>query len=344
MKTPGYVTIIRLSSVGDIVLATPVAAALRSAYPNAQISWVTDIHYLDLVRNNPHIDRAVGYDYLGKHRGPIGMSRLAAELKPVDLLIDLQHKVRSVLLSLHIRPTVRRVWVKRRGLQSLQALTGRKPLLRGPHQISRYLSVLEDDLQNIHDTGTCLVVPPKHKDAARNLLGNPDEEQPVVALFPGGRHATKRWPIAYMIRLADRIQAAGCNVAILGSHEERPLIDAVVRGMHVLPGLVHAGGSLGLLAGLLSLCRVVVSPDSGPAHMAGALGVATVVLFGPTSPERWAPVGPKVRILSAGVACSPCSNYGGSTCPVGTLECMQALDPDGVWQTIAAALDEVQSP
>lgn len=340
MQTPGRILVIRLSSVGDVVLATPIAGVLKHLYPKAHITWLVDADYVDLVRNNPDIDRVVGFDYMGKHRGPSGIRVLAEQLRPVDLLIDLQHKVRSVMVSVYLRPAQRKVWIKRCSVKSLKVLFGKSMILRGPHQVKRYLSVLEVDTEKIDVPLPFLRAGDEHRQEVIRLLEARPGAASLVALIPGGRHATKRWPLEYMTRLADIIQAQGHDVIILGSSEETSLIRAVASGMKKAPRLAHGGSSLGVLAGLISSCRVVVSPDSGPAHMAAALKVPVVTLFGPTSPERWAPLGQESRVLSADVSCSPCSNYGSATCPVGTMECMRALDPDHVWLSVKQVLAE----
>jgi ADP-heptose:LPS heptosyltransferase len=127
---------------------------------------------------------------------------------------------------------------------------------------------------------------------------------------------------------------------LLGGRDDGSLTGAVVNSMKTEPAQVHTGGSLGRLAGVLSRCRAVVSPDSGPAHMAGALGVPVAAVFGPTSPERWAPMGPRVKVLRRELACSPCSNHGGASCPVDTMECMNELEPEDVWKGLKELLAE----
>ena len=150
-------------------------------------------------------------------------------------------------------------------------------------------------------------------EAARKDLDGDD----FVGIVAGAQHRTKTWPVRHSAALADRCQQAGYRAALLGG---------------------HTGGSLGQLAGILSRCRAVVSPDSGPAHMAGALGVPVVAVFGPTSPERWAPRGPRVKVVRLELPCAPCSNHGGASCPVDTMECMNDLGPEKVWEGLTDLL------
>jgi lipopolysaccharide heptosyltransferase II len=333
MNDPDHILLVRLSSVGDIILATPAAALLRLRYPRARITWLVDAGYLDLVRQNPHIDEAVEFDYTGSHRGPVGVRRLADQLKPVDLLVDLQHKVRSLMLSAYLRPAQRRVLVKRRGFGIIKALIGQDAILGAPHQVERYLQVLQV-------TGDApapvLIASEEEQEAAKSSLDGDD----FIGIVTGARHPTKTWPVRHTAALADRCHEAGYRVALLGGEEDGSLTGAVVNSMKSRPEYVRTGGSLGQLAGVLSRCRVVVSPDSGPAHMAGALGVPVVVVFGPTSPQRWAPQGPRVKVVRRELACAPCSNHGGASCPVDTYECMNKLGPEEVFAGLKGLLAE----
>jgi len=333
MNDPGHILLVRLSSVGDIILATPVAARLRLRYPRARITWLVDAGYLDLVRGNPHIDQAVEFDYTGEHRGPGGVRKLAEQLKPVDLLVDLQHKVRSLMLSACLHPSERRVLVKRRGFGIIKALIGQDAILGAPHQIDRYLQVLGDEMTG-EAPEPVLIASEEEQEAARSNLGGDD----FIGIVAGARHPTKTWPVRHTAALADRCHQAGYRVALLGGQEDGSLTRAVVNSMKTGPGHVRTSGSLGQLAGVLSCCRAVVSPDSGPAHMAGALGVPVVAVFGPTSPERWAPRGPRVKVVRRELACSPCSNHGGASCPVDTFECMNELGPEEVFKALADLL------
>ncbi|MBN2496389.1 MAG: glycosyltransferase family 9 protein [Deltaproteobacteria bacterium] len=327
------ILLVRLSSVGDVLLATPVATELRRRHPDARISWLVDRGYGELVRCHPDVDAVCEFDFAGRHRGPAGIRRLATELGPVDLMIDLQHKLRTMLLKTCLRPAESRVWIKRHGMEALRALAGKDSILQGPHQIQRYLQAADLDGDPIGERRPVLRLDPEWQREAEALVGSwASDGRPLVALLPGARHETKRWPLRHMAGLADRCCQAGLGVALLGGEEDAGPIRSLADCMQHAAAGVRAGGGLGLLAALLAACRAVVAADTGPAHMAAALAVPTVVLFGPTSPERWAP--PGARVLRLGLACSPCSNHGGAVCPLGTHECMQALTPDRAWEAL----------
>ncbi len=339
MSDPAHILLVRLSSVGDVLLATPVARALRQRYPQARLSWLVDAGYEPLLTGNPHLDRVVTFDHSGRHRGPAGIGRLAAELGRVALLVDLQHKLRTAVLAARLRPAERLTLVKRRGWGLVRAMLGRDAVLGAPHQIWRYLALLDVAPASAGQEPPRpeLVCDPDAGGRVRDRLAG-SVRRPRVGLVPAARHATKAWPLVHWRALAERCQRAGWSVVLLGGDGEAALAAAI--GRDLAPGgwTALAGGDLAALAAALAACDLVISPDSGPAHMAAALGVATLVLFGPTSPARWAPIGPRVEVLRQQLACSPCSNHGGQSCPLGTLDCMRQLRPERVWQAAGSML------
>ena len=336
---PEQILMVRLSSVGDVLLATPVAAWLKHRYPQARLRWLVDAGYEDLVTHNPHVDEVVSFDYTGRHRGPSGIRRLAAELKPVDFMVDLQHKLRTGLLARRLKPTRRKVLVKRRGMDLVRAMMGRDTIFRGPHQVERYFAILEQDVADPSLPAPLMKVAHERLTQMRQGLTDRLGSGPLVGLVVGAKHATKCWPRARYLELAKLCLAQDLGLVLLGGIDDLVAVETLAAQ---LPGdrvVVRAGGSLMDLACNLAACRAVVSPDSGPGHMAGALGVGLVSLFGPTSPERWSPQGSRVEVVRLPLACSPCSNHGGSTCPVGTLECMRSLSAELVFEALDRVLE-----
>lgn len=337
-----HIVLVRLSAVGDVVLATPVAARLRQSYPRAEITWLVDPAFRELIAGNPAVDRITVFDHRGKHRGMAGIRRLAKEMGGVDLWVDLQRKLRTVLLASLLKPAERRTLVRRRGMAVLRALVGRDTVLGAPHQVLRNLSVL--GLPPLGEELPCpsptmaLSEPVRAK--AEEMIACTRHRGPLIGVFCGAAHATKNWPVPHVARFADRCLREGLGVALLGGRREELLVQSIAKAMNTQPTLVHAGGGLAFLAGLLAHCRAVVSPDSGPGHMAAALGVRVVSLFGSTSPQRWAPVGPHCRVVRNQLGCSPCSNHGRARCPLNTMECMWGLDPEKVWEAMTPLLAE----
>jgi heptosyltransferase-2 len=149
--------------------------------------------------------------------------------------------------------------------------------------------------------------------------------QTLWGIAPATRWATKRWPLARFAELAASAVREGAEILLLGGPADRGVLDEI--GRELGPALIGdtAGCTVAGLAAAIAACNVVISNDSGPAHLAAALGRPLVVLFGPTAPGRWAPTGKAVRVLYENLSCSPCSNHGGDRCPIGTHACLETI-------------------
>jgi heptosyltransferase-2 len=162
-----------------------------------------------------------------------------------------------------------------------------------------------------------------------------------VALAPGSIWATKRWPAAHFVGLAKLLVDAGWALALIGGTQDRSLCDQIsdaVGGKHAL----NAAGALNLLqsAELIRRSDALVSNDSAPMHLASAMRVPVVALFGPTIPGfGFAPLGPRdIVVERRSLSCRPCSIHGGTKCPIGTFECMIAISPGEVFRAVESLL------
>src|SRR5712692_404602 len=171
-------------------------------------------------------------------------------------------------------------------------------------------------------------------DAALRAQGL-DPRQPLLGISPGANWETKRWPAERFAGLARRALAQGLQVAVQGSDEE---LDLGRRIAEAAPGSVDLSGKLDLraLGGFISRCSAFVANDSGPMHMARALGVPTLSFFGSTDPGMFEFRGHSA--LFAGVECSPCSFFGRSRCPRGHFRCMLELTEQRAWDALAPLL------
>jgi ADP-heptose:LPS heptosyltransferase len=246
-----------------------------------------------------------------------------------------------------LRPIKRQALVKRKGMQVVKALAGQDEVTQAPHQVVRNLRLLDSRVPDLPVEGATpmtfwpvlqLQGPEKKRvsDEVRALAG----PGPLIGLIPGARHGSKRWPVAHLAAVGDDCIRRGYGVMALGGLGDTERVKALCETMTTRPLAETSKGSLRRLACLLAACDVVVSPDSGPAHMAAAMGVGTVAVFGPTSPARWRPVGPNVQVVRSNVDCSPCANYGTSACPEKHHACMNDLHPEAVMNAVVRCLAE----
>ena len=174
--------------------------------------------------------------------------------------------------------------------------------------------------------------------AAQSLAADALERvrPPVVAIAPGARWATKRWPAERFAAVADALAADGASIVLAGGPGDREAFAAFRANLTAPVAADLSPLPLDALAAALSKARLLVACDSGPVHLASAVGTRALALFGPTSTIRWGPP-PPGRALTLGLSCAPCSNHGGDFCPEGHHRCLADLAAD----TVVAAAREL---
>lgn len=322
---------------GDVVMATPGFRALRAAHPSARIAVQIRPGLAPLVAGAPWFDEVL--PLASYHRGVTALVREGRALRKrprFDLGVCLPDSFAAALL-------LRCAGVRRIVGYATQA---RLPLLdvavRPPSGwIARerhVLGLVEAIGCPARGTGLELFVTPREEEAAATLLTRHGiaAGEAIAALAPGASYGpSKLWPAESFAKVGDALAATGARVVVIGSPEEAPLASRVVAAMQT-PAVMLAGAlDLGASKALLRRTRVLVCNDAGARHVAVALGVPTVVAFGPTSLARTHLNLERVRALAADVACRPCYHR---TCPTDH-RCMTRLAPARV---IAAALPALQ--
>jgi len=328
MTDPANILVVRTSALGDVVLATSILEPLRARFPRARIEWVTDALYAPLLEGLPEIAQV--------HRltrdGPGSAAAVAARLRGrFDFAIDLQNKLRSALVARSAAP-LRAAFRRRTALRALLSLFGSDPPLVRAHQTRLYAEALAP--LGTFEPGRMKVSlsPRAHALAADALQG---VAEPAIAIAPGARWATKRWPAERFAAVADALDAEGYAIVLCGGPSDRDAFAAfraasrarVVADLSFLP--------IDALAAAIARVQLLVACDSGPVHLASAVATPVLALFGPTSTARWGP-SPPGRALAIGLPCAPCSNHGGDYCPEGHHRCLADLAPEAV---LAAARD-----
>lgn len=323
------ILIIKPSSLGDIVHALPTLSALRTRFPRATISWLVKREWADLLK------RVEGLDRVWPVRG--GLPGWLAQVRGLraarfDLVVDLQGLLRSGMMARLAGAPVR-IGLANAREGSPWLYTHRVGVPEADmHAIDRYLLVAR---------ALGATVPPRPVYALRPSIADHDRvarlrqakglsgDRPYIAMVVSARWPTKRWPAAFFADTADRIQQEGLGrVALIGGLEDRGVAQQVTRAMKTdAVDLVDACG-VGLLPALLQTASLLVSNDSGPMHVAAAMGTPVVALFGPTSPSRTGPYGPRHLVLQNPVPCSPCFS---TRCRNATfLECLTGISPSEV--------------
>lgn len=329
MSDPARILVVRLSALGDVLLATPAVRALARRFPGARIDWLVEAPYAPLLAGNPHA-RPVPYEKRGRHAGVRGLLALRRALaaEGYDLVVDLQDKPKARLFRSVAARCV--AWQKRTPAQALLSLVGQDRPLTRAHAVDLYLEALAP--LEVAPAGRDLDLRVPAEAASHAAAALPQGR--LAGIAPGARWATKRWPAARFADLATALAERGFVPLLLGGPGDEAIF-AQVRATASAPLADTAGLGVGGLAAAIARCAVVVANDSGPVHVASALGVPVVALFGPTSAERWRPLSPRSEVVGLPLACRPCSNHGGDTCPLAHHDCLARLPLEDV---LAAAV------
>ncbi len=362
------ILLIKLSAIGDVVHTMPVLNKLRHRYPAARIDWLVAPPIDELLRNNPTINNVIEFSR-GEWAKPwraapyASAARLIARLRAAeyDLVIDLQGQLRSAVFAFASGAPVRIGFDKPRAdrwrtLSRQIPDEAKKHAWQGAREGSflAYTHHIDLPTLDLHPVERYLLIAP--------LLGfdqtPPDFSFPVpdeattridglldyyniaakrlVAIAPGTNWDTKQWRSEGFAEVARHFLQNGSAVVLIGSDRERALCEQVAAGAQ---GVVNLAGETTLteLAALIRRTAVCVTNNSGPMHMAVALGRPVIAVFGPTDPVWAGPFRRDSAVLTAGVACSPCYLRRLSECPNGHI-CMTNVSAATVIQRAESLL------
>lgn len=334
---PSRILIVRLSSLGDIVLVSPVTRALKKAYPKAGITMLVKKAYAPIARCMPGVDEVDVFDE------DQGLRSLASRVRHAeyDLMVDLHANIRSRLLAWSGRPgRVIRYRKRRPARMGMVHFSG--GTIKTRHTVDLYLQTLQALDISEADRSPDLIVSDEARQHVEEMLrrnGVQPTDQ-ILAFAPGASHPTKQWPAASFALLADRlIKSRGLPVLLIGGEQDRETAAAVVQSA-ALPVIDWTGRlDLSLLPAAVQRCRLLVSNDSGPMHVASAVRTPVIGLFGPTHPRLgFSPLGARDRAISLDLPCSPCSLHGEKACKFHTNECLQGLAVERVISEIDQAI------
>jgi ADP-heptose:LPS heptosyltransferase len=313
------IIVVRFSSIGDIVLTSPVLRALATQCPGAEVHVATKACYTDLVRYSPHVAKVHGLqDNWHSFVAALRQERF-------DVLIDLHGSLRSWRLAQALRVT-RHVYAKR-AVKRWTLVRFKLDLLRGEHVVSRYFEAVRC-LDIVDDgEGLELHVPPSRAVDRATLPATHRDGYTVLAI--GATHATKRLPVHKLVALAREVRNP---IVLVGGEGEVAAARAVTAA--VGDRLYDAVGRFDLLgsASLIRGADAVIAHDSAAMHMASALRRPLVSVWGGTVPALGMgpyPQVPRPTVRFAqvqGLDCRPCCKIGRPACPRGHFACMERQD------------------
>lgn len=326
--------------VGDAVMSLPAIASARLSFPRAKIAILAKPWVDEIFQNNPAVDQVFLYQSPGIHQGLRGKWRLAKELQKegFEVALLLQNAFEAALIS----------FLAGIPLRAGYSTDGRSFLLTHPvsvddrlrkgHQVDYYLGMVGSlGFQIAQRTPSLKVSEKRQEEAERRLrflgLGG---EQKLVGISPGATYGSaKQWFPERYAEVADRItRDLEARVLLFGSREDRKVASQVRQKARV--PLIDLTGTTPLAEAitLISRCCLFITNDSGLMHVAAALGVPLIAIFGSTDPERTGPLGEFCRVLRKPLPCAPCLK---TECPEDR-RCMDLISVDDVYDEVKSIL------
>lgn len=340
-SVPDSVLIIKMSSFGDIICALPTLRALREHLPRCRIGWVVDERFAQLVRHDPAIDRV----FVVPLRRWVKLARSAAswaalrreisalrrELRrdPFDVSLDLQGILKSGIVA-RAAGCPRNYQMATDRLGRLRwVFPGVRCAPDGEHTVDRMLPLAAALGARTASPRFDVHIPEAATRTAASLL---PLDGRLLALNPTASAPHRTWPPERYAALARRAnQELGLRIVVLGGPGDVEVGRTIAEQAGV-PMTCTAGKTDYLeLAAVLERCDLLVSSDTGPQHLAAALGKPVVALFGPSVPERTGPYGSKHTVIHHKLPCHPC--FSRPTCK--TFDCMRAITVDEVFAKVA---------
>lgn len=336
------VLIVRTDRIGDVLLSTPVIRALRNAYPNAYIAMMVSPYAKDIIDGNPDLDEVIIYDKDGKHKSWQRTLKFASRLKKkrFDLALVL-HPTNRVHLATFFAAISRRVGYDRKMGFLLTDRIKHTKQLGQKHELEYNLDLLR--YLDIQPKDKSLYIPIKKEseewtDELFKEVGVGKADK-LLAIHPSASCPSKIWPAERFSKLADKLaEKYGFKVLIISGPKD--IVSAKVVSENMRHTAVYLGGrtSVSQLASILKRCRMFISNDSGPVHIASAVGTPVISIFGRNqkglSPRRWGPVGKEDKVLHKEVGCIECLAH---NC-VKSFACLKAITVDDVMNAADSVL------
>jgi lipopolysaccharide heptosyltransferase II len=320
--------------IGDAVMTTPAVRAIRKRFPNTHISILAKPWVVPVFENSEHIDRLLIYDDQGRHKGIFGKFRLAKDLKKYhfDAVILFQNAFEAALITFLAGIPLRIGYntdVRQLLLTHAVSCTNE---IKKKHQTDYYLNIIRGIGMEEYNRELYLKLNQKDRFRVEKILTEQrlSVDDKLIGINPGATYGpAKQWPYDRFARLADKIQAfTGGRIVIFGGPHDKELGRKISRRMLNRPIDLSGGTSLGEAMALIERCDLFITNDSGLMHVAAALDVPLIAVFGSTNPATTGPLGSNSKVVQAAVPCSPCLK---SDCPEGHLKCMDQIDADRVF-------------
>ena len=333
---------IRFARLGDVILLLPALRSLKAAFPDARLTFLTGHRCAPLANLCPQIDEVIAVDRVAMRDGPVwrALRKMAGLVREIrgnrfDIVVDF-HSFRETNLLTWVSGAPVRVGMKRYNAPYLSFCFNRPPVVedKSLHVAEMFHRVVKSVVNEPSPDTAKLVIP----DDLRTWAGQNLPAGPKIALYADAPVGDRVWPPERFAKAINRLlKERKAEVILFGTPAEAGVSAAIRAGLDQ-PALDLTGATqIAELPALLSRCTAFLGNDSGAMHVAAAVGLPVVAVFGPTDPEGTAPLTPRCTIVQERPYCSPCFLR---RCPTDH-RCMTAIAPQRVSEGIVKALAEV---
>lgn len=320
-KSFSHILVIRLSSLGDVLLTTPVLRVLKEHFNEAKIDFLAADPFHKILENNPKINKIYVYNKSETLKEISYWKKNIADTLPFkkyDLIIDLQNNFRSRYFSFGLSKNVLRY--NKHRLEKLLLVNFKiKPKIVTPIP-ERYISTLEP--LGIYPDNIGLEL----------YLDKPEKNNKLILFAPGAKHFTKRWLPEYFAELADLLSKDGYKIALIGGNDDYELCKFISKMANSEIDNFAGVYSVKQSAEFISSSVLLVSNDSAAMHFAAAVNTPVLAIFGSTTQELgFSPYNSEHLIVETELSCRPCTHIGRADCPKKHFNCMKQISPLSVY-------------
>ena len=345
------ILVIKLTSLGDVVMCVPAVEALRKTYPDAKIGWVTEDKSAEALEDYKTIDKL----YIFEKKKIEKWAKLKKYFKIIkyikdfakniekdgwEISIDLQGHFRSALIAYLAKipkrvgsaPGLHKIFLTERVVYSQ---------FKGGHAIEWYLFVLKNMglIEEPYEINYFFPLSEEKKNNAKNLIAPYRPNNFLIGISPFTKWESKNWPLEYYEQLISKIEEnLNTYIFFFGTEQERYVIENQF-GNH--PTVINFAGKLSIseFAAVLGQLDLFISADTGPMHLAASMGIKQIALFGPTHAEKTGPYNKKAKIMKVSLHCAPCFK---KSCPLPENKniCMKNIFPEIVYAKVVEMLKE----
>ncbi len=330
-KQFGKILVIRTDRIGDVLLSTPVFANLRKSFPNAHLAAMVTPYAKEIVEGNPNIDEVIIYDPKSKHKGWLSSIRFARDLrkKKFDVALVLHPTNRAHIVSF-ISGIKDRIGYDRKFAFLLTKRAAHLKQKGEKHERDYALDLLKELGVEPEKSMPFMPIRKESEDWALNLMnsfGLDPKQEKIVAIHAGASCISKRWPVESFANVAQRlINEKKAKVVLVGANTDMELSGRLIKLIDSDSAVDLVGKtSVSRLASLLKRCKLFISNDSGPVHIASSVGTPVISIFGRNQPglgpKRWGPLGKQDKFVHKNAGCLVCLAH---NCNKGFL-CLKAI-------------------